>query len=48
MIESCKQCGLAYLPELAAPTSLAEWLNSEGRVSSVTETGAATLTPHRG
>jgi RsmE family RNA methyltransferase len=43
MIESCKQCGLAYLPELAAPTSLAEWLNSEGRVSSVTETGLTTL-----
>ena len=43
MIESCKQCGLAYLPELAAPTSLAEWVNSEGRVSSVTKTGATTL-----
>jgi 16S rRNA (uracil1498-N3)-methyltransferase len=43
MIESCKQCGLAYLPELAAPTSLAEWVNSEVRVSSVTKSGAATL-----
>lgn len=26
MIESCKQCGLAYLPELHAPVSLADWL----------------------
>lgn len=26
MIESCKQCGLGYLPELAAPVSLADWL----------------------
>tara|TARA_Y100000385_G_scaffold146142_1_gene151779 strand:- start:2396 stop:3169 length:774 start_codon:yes stop_codon:yes gene_type:complete len=43
MIESCKQCGLAYLPELAAPTSLVEWLNSLGRASSVTETGVTTL-----
>ena len=43
MIESCKQCGLAYLPELAAPASLAEWVNSEERASSVTKAGAATL-----
>ena len=43
MIESCKQCGLAYLPELAAPSSLAEWVNSEERVSSVTKAGAAKL-----
>lgn len=27
MIESCKQCGLAYLPELSAPVSLPEWLS---------------------
>jgi len=26
MIESCKQCGLGYVPELAAPVSLADWL----------------------
>ena len=26
MIESCKQCGLGYLPELASPTSLTDWL----------------------
>jgi 16S rRNA (uracil1498-N3)-methyltransferase len=26
MIESCKQCGLAYLPTLARPLSLYEWL----------------------
>lgn len=26
MIESCKQCGLAYLPELYAPVSIADWL----------------------
>lgn len=26
MIESCKQCGLGYLPELSAPVSLGEWL----------------------
>jgi 16S rRNA (uracil1498-N3)-methyltransferase len=26
MIESCKQCGLAYLPELAAPVALRDWL----------------------
>jgi 16S rRNA (uracil1498-N3)-methyltransferase len=43
MIESCKQCGLAYLPELALPSSLAEWINSERRVSSITETEATTL-----
>ena len=43
MIESCKQCGLAYLPKLAAPTSLAEWVNSLGRASSVTEPGVTTL-----
>ena len=43
MIESCKQCGLAYLPELAAPSSLAEWVNSEGLVSSVTEAKTAKL-----
>lgn len=32
MIESCKQCGLSYLPELSAPVSLGEWLpaNPEG------------------
>lgn len=40
MIESCKQCGLAYLPELAAPVSLAEWLkDSGGRVPSSAESG---------
>lgn len=33
MIESCKQCGLAYLPVLAAPVSLLEWLKSGGRAS---------------
>jgi 16S rRNA (uracil1498-N3)-methyltransferase len=43
MIESCKQCGLAYLPELAVPTSLAEWLNSGGRVSLAAESSAASL-----
>ena len=43
MIESCKQCGLAYLPELAAPSSLADWVNSEERVSSVTKAGATKL-----
>ena len=43
MIESCKQCGLAYLPELAAPTSLVEWINSEKRASSATKVKAATL-----
>ena len=43
MIESCKQCGLAYLPELAAPSSLAEWVNSEERVSSVTKAEATKL-----
>lgn len=26
MIESCKQCGLSYLPELEGPISLGEWL----------------------
>ena len=43
MIESCKQCGLTYLPELAAPSSLAEWVNSEERVSSVTKAEATKL-----
>ena len=43
MIESCKQCGLAYLPELAAPASLVEWINSEKRASSATKVKAATL-----
>ena len=43
MIESCKQCGLAYLPELAAPCSFAEWVNSEGRASLVTKAGTAAL-----
>ena len=43
MIESCKQCGLAYLPELAAPASLVEWINSEVRASSATKVKAATL-----
>ena len=36
MIESCKQCGLAYLPELCAPTTLADWLaRKEPRGSSL-------------
>ncbi len=26
MIEACKQCGLSYLPELAAPVSVSDWL----------------------
>ena len=43
MIESCKQCGLVYLPELAAPSSLEEWINSKDRVTSVTNAGATTL-----
>ena len=43
MIESCKQCGLAYLPELAAPSSLTEWVNSEERASSVTKAEATKL-----
>jgi 16S rRNA (uracil1498-N3)-methyltransferase len=43
MIESCKQCGLAYLPELAAPSSLTEWVNSEERASSATKAGTAKL-----
>ena len=43
MIESCKQCGLAYLPELAAPSSLVEWVSSQGRVSSATKGGVTTL-----
>lgn len=28
MIEACKQCGLAFLPELDAPVSLREWLSA--------------------
>lgn len=28
MIEACKQCGLSYLPELAAPVTLSEWLSA--------------------
>ncbi|NBB78901.1 MAG: 16S rRNA (uracil(1498)-N(3))-methyltransferase [Verrucomicrobia bacterium] len=28
MIESCKQCGLAYLPELSEPVTLRDWLTS--------------------
>lgn len=43
MIESCKQCGLAYLPELAVPTSLAEWLNSGGGMSLSADSSAASL-----
>ncbi|MDQ8195393.1 16S rRNA (uracil(1498)-N(3))-methyltransferase [Coraliomargarita sp. SDUM461004] len=31
MIESCKQCGLGYLPDLAAPISLGDWLRDEPR-----------------
>jgi 16S rRNA (uracil1498-N3)-methyltransferase len=26
MIEACKQCGVSYLPELAAPVALRDWL----------------------
>jgi len=37
MIESCKQCGVSYLPELAAPLALSDWLaahlSAGGRVS---------------
>lgn len=40
MIEACKQCGLAYLPELLEPCSLKDWLNSGGRVSSPAEASA--------
>lgn len=29
MIEACKQCGLAYLPELCAPVPLREWLSGD-------------------
>ncbi len=29
MIESCKQCGLAHLPELCPPTTLTDWLVRE-------------------
>ena len=43
MIESCKQCGLTYLPELATPSSLVEWVNPEERVSSVTKAEATKL-----
>ena len=28
-IEACKQCGLIYVPEVASPVSLSEWLSSE-------------------
>jgi 16S rRNA (uracil1498-N3)-methyltransferase len=28
MIESCKQCGLSYLPELGEPMALSAWLQS--------------------
>ena len=34
MIESCKQCGLGYLPELASPVSLVDWLSSNKAVVS--------------
>ncbi|MGZ0657040.1 RsmE family RNA methyltransferase [Coraliomargarita sp. W4R72] len=49
MIESCKQCGLGYLPELASPASLADWLRdhsaSEGtlRVVASLEDGSRPL-----
>ena len=29
LIEACKQCGLAYLPELFAPVSLSDWLSGQ-------------------
>ena len=34
---------MAYLPELAGPSWLADWVNSEERVSSVTKAGTAKL-----
>ena len=43
MIESCKQCGLAYLPELAKPSTLAEWVNSKVRLPTTTKAGVTTL-----
>lgn len=43
MIEACKQCGLAFLPELDAPVSLREWLNSGGRVSPPADSGKNSL-----
>jgi len=33
MIESCKQCGLPFLPDLLAPISLKDWLSSQEAVS---------------
>lgn len=49
MIESCKQCGLAYLPELAEPCSLREYLQTnsaqEGIVASLEE-GSLPLLKH--
>lgn len=49
MIEACKQCGLAYLPELLAPVSLEQWLGayppSKGtlRLVASLETGSRSL-----
>lgn len=35
MIESCKQCGLGFLPELAEPLPLSAWLHDERADKSV-------------
>jgi 16S rRNA (uracil1498-N3)-methyltransferase len=49
MIESCKQCGLSYLPELNAPVAMSDWLAanpaSEGalRVVASLENGSRPL-----
>lgn len=49
MIESCKQCGLAYLPDLAEPCSLREYLQQadaqDGIVASLEE-GSRPLLEH--
>ena len=49
MIESCKQCGLPFLPELAAPQLLGDWIRSaeavpgDLRIVASLETGSRPL-----
>lgn len=47
MIESCKQCGLPFLPELAEPMDLADWLAQSSpaglKVVASLEAGSQTL-----
>ena len=48
MIEACKQCGLAWLPELSNPVSLQQWLERTGsddclRVVASLESGSRPL-----